>query len=148
MPLLQAVITTNLLQPLRIRTILDKHFESLNGVRVAVLGLAFKPDTDDMRESPAVPIIKNLAADGAVLSVYDPVAMHESQKVLNGTAVRYASSLANCIEGVEAIVLVTRWKEFESLPAMLEGRSPQPLVVDGRRLLDKKTIERYEGIGL
>jgi len=148
MPLLQAVIDTNLAQPLRIRTILGKHFASLAGVRVAVLGLAFKPDTDDIRETPALPIIRNLVADGASVSAYDPVATHEAQKALNGTKVRYAASLADCIDGAEAIVLVTRWKEFESLPALLEGRTPQPLVVDGRRLLDKNTIARYAAIGL
>jgi UDPglucose 6-dehydrogenase len=148
MPLLQAVIDTNLAQPMRVRALLGKHFASLKEIPIAVLGLAFKPDTDDIRETPAIPIIKKLIADGAIISVYDPIAMQEAKKILGDSAVRYAPSLEQCIERAEAIVLVTRWKEFERLPEILAGRSPQPLVIDGRRMLDKNRVSRYEGIGL
>lgn len=148
MPLLQSVIDTNLAQPMHIRTILGRNFETLKRVRIAVLGLAFKPDTDDIRETPAIPIIKKLIEDGADVSVFDHVAMAETKKVFDGMKVRFALSMENCIENVEAIILVTRWKEFELLPQIIKNRIPQPLVVDGRRQLDKNSVARYTGIGL
>jgi UDPglucose 6-dehydrogenase/GDP-mannose 6-dehydrogenase len=78
---------------------------------------------------------------------WDPVAVPEARKIL-GEEVAYASSLRECIEDVDAIVLVTRWKEFEAVPGLLAGRPTPPLVIDGRRLLDKRSVPRYAGIGL
>jgi UDPglucose 6-dehydrogenase/GDP-mannose 6-dehydrogenase len=148
MELLDAVVRVNERQPLEVLRLLQKHFPSLDGVRVALLGLAFKPDTDDMRESPALPVARELLAQGAVLKAYDPVARHEAEKLLSGRGLEYVDDLRASIEGVDAIVLMTRWPEFESLPRLLADRNPQPLVVDGRRMLDKRAFERYEGIGL
>src|SRR6185295_13146068 len=82
MPLLDTVVKINEQQPRRVVELLEKHFPSLAGVRISVLGLAFKPDTDDMRESPAIPIIRDLLALGAVVSAYDPVAAESAKKVL------------------------------------------------------------------
>src|ERR1044072_1630103 len=88
MPLLDAVIKTNLGQPQRILEILDGHFPTLGGLKVSILGLAFKPDTDDMRESPAIPIIRALLKRGAVVAAFDPVANAAAGKVLASDAVR------------------------------------------------------------
>jgi UDPglucose 6-dehydrogenase/GDP-mannose 6-dehydrogenase len=148
MELLDSVIRVNERQPLEVLRLLQKHFPSLDGVRVALLGLAFKPGTDDMRESPALPVARGLLAQGASLKAYDPVARHEAEKLLSDGAIEYVDDLRSSVEGVDAIVLMTRWPEFESLPQLLAGRNPQPLVVDGRRMLDKRAFERYEGIGL
>jgi UDPglucose 6-dehydrogenase len=147
MPLLGAVLETNRHQPHRVRALLRAHFPSLEGVRVAVLGLAFKPDTDDVRESPAFPVIRDLLEDRARVTAYDPVAMDASRRVLGDAAITYASSLEDCIHGAQAVVLVTRWGEFQRLPELLAGRADQPLVVDGRRVFDPTRIARYEGIG-
>lgn len=153
MPLLDTVIKVNQRQPGRIIDKLKKHFTSLGGVKVAILGLAFKPGTDDMRESPAVPIIKELLAQGAEVRSYDPVATNEAEKVFasngfqNRRAVLCASS-AQAIEGSDAVVLVTRWQEFERIPELLANIKPQPLFVDGRRMLARNSIARYDGIGL
>ncbi len=148
MPLLCAVIKINERQPKRMLEMLKRSFPSLRGVRVAVLGLAFKPDTDDMRESPAIPIIRYLLAEGAIVLAYDPVAISEARKILDVQDVRFQNSLSEAVKDVEAIVLVTRWKEFEKLPEMLREARTQPVVVDGRRMLDKNSIVKYAGIGL
>jgi UDPglucose 6-dehydrogenase/GDP-mannose 6-dehydrogenase len=148
MPLLCAVIKINERQPKRMLEILKRFFPSLRGVRVAVLGLAFKPDTDDIRESPAIPIIRYLLAEGATILAYDPAAIPGARKIPDFHDVRFQNSLSEAVKDVEAIVLVTRWKEFEKLPGMLRGARTQPVVVDGRRMLDKNSIAKYAGIGL
>jgi len=148
MPLLGAVIKINEDQSKLILNILKRSFPSLRGVRVAVLGLAFKPETDDVRESPANPIIRDLLAEGAIICAYDPVAIPEARKILDFKDVRFPNSLSESVKDVDAIVLVTKWKEFEKLPGLLVETKAQPVVVDGRRMLDKNSIIKYYGIGL
>jgi UDPglucose 6-dehydrogenase len=147
MPLLRAVMAVNEGRPREVMRTLQKHFASVEGLRVGVLGLAFKPDTSDVRESPAFPIIRALRAANAQVKAWDPVAMAEARRVL-GDEIAYAGSLPECVQGVDAVVLVTRWKEFEAVPALLNAMSSPPLLVDGRRQLDKHSVARYTGIGL
>ena len=147
MSLLDAVIQINLKQPQRVIDILDRHFPSLQGIRISILGLAFKPDTDDMRESPAIPIIRELLARGAIVSAYDPVATDSAKKVLPAERIRFLDGLEPALRGVDAVVLVTRWEEFQRVPEVLAGMDAPPLVVDGRRMLDKRGVMRYAGIG-
>ena len=148
MRLLDAAIEVNENQPQRVLELLDKHFPDLHDRQLAVLGLAFKPETDDMRESPAIPIIKSLLEQGARIKAYDPVARHEAKKIFGNGRITYSDDLGEALTGSEAVLLLTRWTEFRQLPEMLQGRAPQPLVIDGRRMLDKQELERYEGIGL
>jgi UDPglucose 6-dehydrogenase len=147
MPLLRAVLAVNAAQPRQILRILEKHFRALAGLRVGVLGLAFKPDTDDVRESPAIPVIRMLLDTDVSVKAYDPVAVPEARKVL-GDSVAYADTLDRCLEDVDAVLLLTRWKQFEAVPAMLGARSSPPLLLDGRRQLDKRTLARYAAVGL
>jgi UDPglucose 6-dehydrogenase len=147
MRLLDAVIQINEQQPQQVLRILHKHFQTLAGIRVAVLGLAFKPGTDDMRESPAVPIINDLLAHGAAISAYDPYATAAARSVFCGGDIVLAEDLPQAIADVDAIVLVTRWEEFKNLPELLRHANSQPVFVDGRRMLEKHDIARYEGIG-
>ncbi len=147
MPLLRSVLAVNEAQPGQILRILERHFPALAGLRVGVLGLAFKPDTDDIRESPAIPVIRLLLARNVSVKAYDPVAIPQARKIL-GNDVAFAQSLRDCVTDADAIVLLTRWKQFESLPAMLDGLKSPPLVLDGRRQLDKRAVARYSGIGL
>ena len=148
MRLLDAVIRVNEDQPQQVFSLLKRHFPSFKGIRIAVLGLAFRPDTDDMRESPAIPIITGLLAHEAEIQAYDPVAKQEAAKVFGDSKITLCDSMAEVIRDVQAIVLVTRWEEFRSLPKLLEDLDPQPVVIDGRRMLDKSSIAKYEGIGL
>ncbi len=147
MPLLGAVLEVNRGQPARMLDLLGRHFPTLAGVRVTVLGLAFRPDTNDMRESPAIPIVRALLAAGAEVSAFDPVAMEEARRVFAGEAVRYASTLADAVREAQAVLLVTRWEEFRTLPAVLAGGATRPVLVDGRRLIDPGAWTPYEGIG-
>lgn len=148
MALLDAVIGVNATQPSKMLAMLDRHIPNRKGVRVAVLGLAFKPGTDDMRESPAIPVVTELAEQGAVISAYDPIAVEEAKHTFGGLAIRYADSVEDAIGGAEAILLMTRWDEFASLPDAVAKLDPMPVVIDGRRMLARDSVPRYEGIGL
>ncbi len=148
MELLEAVTRINERQPGQLLARLQAHFPTLTDLPVAVLGLAFRPDTSDMRLSPASPIVRALIAGGARVRGYDPAANGEAAQVFARDAIRLCNSLEEAIDDVAAIVLVTRWAEFSRLPGLLAGRDPQPLVVDGRRMLDRAAIARYDGIGL
>jgi UDPglucose 6-dehydrogenase/GDP-mannose 6-dehydrogenase len=146
MRVLQGVLDVNAHQPAKLIDLLKHHLGEVDGVPVTVLGLAFKPNTDDIRESPSIPVVKTLLAEGAVVTAYDPAAAAEAKKVL-GDRIRYAGDLPSAIDGAKAIVIVTRWDEFKALPKLLAGRANAPLVVDGRRMLDKRSVPRYAGIG-
>jgi UDPglucose 6-dehydrogenase/GDP-mannose 6-dehydrogenase len=155
MPILEAVIQTNERQPQQVIELLHKRFPSLQGVQTTVLGLAFKPGTDDMRESPAIPVIAELLASNARVKAYDPIANHEAEKLFAGQEIEFCTSLDQAIRDTEAIILLTRWEEFESLPQLLRSSrhssgesAPAPVIVDGRRMLDKQSVAHYEGIGL
>ncbi len=148
MDLLNAVLSINERQPQQIIKILKGRFLSLQGIRVTVLGLAFRPDTNDMRESPAIPIIQALLREGAKVKGYDPVAADEARRLFAPHELELSESLAEGLAQADAVVLVTRWSEFLKVPDLLKQLTPQPLFVDGRRLLDKASIARYEGIGL
>jgi UDPglucose 6-dehydrogenase len=143
--LLQSVLEINRGQIEEMMRLIARHVSSLRGVPVTVLGIAFKPDTDDVRESPAFPIIRRLKSEGARLTAYDPVARPAEHEDLTG--VRLADSLREAVVGAKIVVLITRWSEFSQLPALLRELGQSPLVVDGRRVLDPGAFAQYEGIG-
>jgi UDPglucose 6-dehydrogenase/GDP-mannose 6-dehydrogenase len=143
--LLQSVLEINRGQPDEIMRLIGRQVGALRGVPVAVLGIAFKPDTDDIRESPAFPIIRKLKAQGARVSAYDPIARPSDHEDL--ADVKLAGSLREALTGAQVVVLVTRWAEFAGLAGELAALGQQPLVVDGRRVLDPGSFEHYEGIG-
>jgi UDPglucose 6-dehydrogenase len=149
--LLNAVIEVNELQKRRVMGKLQKHLDgSLVGKRVALLGLAFKPNTDDMREATSLVLSARLQAAGALVSVFDPVAEEEARQLIHG--VDFADSALDCVEGADAVVLVTEWQEFRELDwgrvaEAMAGR----VIVDGRNALDPEAVRAagliYEGIG-
>ena len=147
-PLLSAVLETNDNQSREVVALLKRHFPVFTGLRVAVLGLAFKSGTDDIRESPALRVIPSLAADGAQVIAYDPLANEQTRRVLGDLRIQYAESLAAAVQAVDAIILLTAWPEFQQLPELLERAENPAVVVDGRRALDKARVRRYEGIGI
>jgi UDPglucose 6-dehydrogenase len=102
--------------------------------RIAVLGLAYKPNTNVVEESQGVAIASLLAAKGFEVSVFDPVATESAKPVL-GDAVEYANTGADCIRGAEVVVLATDWEEFRSIPYQLANSDPRPIILDGWRLL-------------
>ena len=124
------------------RKIKQRLGDDLTGRHFAVWGLAFKPNTDDMREAPSLELLTDLLAGGATVTAYDPAAMHEAQRVLgNEPRVRYAQSPNEALEGADALVIVTEWKEFRSPDfELIKERLKQPLIVDGRNLYDPALV--------
>jgi UDPglucose 6-dehydrogenase len=146
--LLSAVIEVNELQKRRVIGKLQKHLGKLRGKTVALLGLAFKPDTDDMREAPSVVLASRLLAEGVEVRAYDPVA--KPGQLLHG--VDLCDSALEAVRGADAAVIVTEWPEFRELPTrQVRDAMRNPLIVDGRNLLDPETARAagfvYEGMG-
>jgi UDPglucose 6-dehydrogenase len=148
--LLTAVIEVNELQKRRVVGKLGAHLGSLLGKRIALLGLAFKPDTDDMREASSLVLAARLQGEGAEVVAYDPVASRRAGELLG--SVEMAGSALEALEGADAAVLVTEWQEFADLDwAAAAERMARALVVDGRNFLDPQRLVaagfEYEGIG-
>jgi UDPglucose 6-dehydrogenase len=148
--LLTAVIEVNELQKRRVIAKLQKHLGSLVGKKITLLGLAFKADTDDMREASSLVLAARLQGEGAVVSAYDPVAADEAVKLMPG--VEIAGSVLDAVRRSDAIVLVTEWPEFAKLDWLEIARTARgSLVIDGRNFLDGASARAagftYEGIG-
>jgi UDPglucose 6-dehydrogenase len=148
--LLTSVIEVNELQKRRVIGKLTKHLGSLVGKRIALLGLAFKPDTDDMREASSLVLAARLQGEGARVAAYDPVAEDRASELL--PAVELCDSAASALDGADAAILVTEWPEFSELDwSAIVGRMATPLIVDGRNFLDPGELRAagftYEGIG-
>jgi UDPglucose 6-dehydrogenase len=146
--LLNAVIEVNELQKRRVVGKLEAHLGALRGKKVAILGLAFKPGTDDMREAPSLVLAARLLAEGAEVSAWDPIA--NGQAHLEG--VHIASSVVEAVEGADAAVIVTEWPELADVDWAEAGeRMRGRVIVDGRNLLDPEMLRAqgfaYEGIG-
>jgi UDPglucose 6-dehydrogenase len=148
--LLTAVIEVNELQKRRVIAKLQKHLGSLVGKRITLLGLAFKANTDDMREASSLVLAARLNADGAHVRAYDPVAEDEARKLMSG--VEFADSALEAVDGVDACIVVTEWPEFAQLDwAEVAERMTGRLLVDGRNFVDADAVRAagfiYEGIG-
>jgi UDPglucose 6-dehydrogenase len=148
--LLNSVIEVNELQKRRVIGKLEKHLGSLVGKRIALLGLAFKPDTDDMREASSLVLSARLQGEGAKVAAYDPVAERAARDLL--PSVEFSATAEEALAGAHAAILVTEWKEFADLDwASLAGEMENPVLIDGRNFLDPGTLRdagfTYEGIG-
>jgi UDPglucose 6-dehydrogenase/GDP-mannose 6-dehydrogenase len=148
MALLESVVQVNEQQPKQVLLLLKKHFRSLKGIRIAVLGLAFKPGTDDVRESPAIPIIADLLTHEAKIKAYDPVANLQAKKIIGDDNIKFCDNLDETIVDTQAILLLTCWEEFACIPELINQMEQPPIVIDGRRMLEKRKMKKYEGIGL
>jgi UDPglucose 6-dehydrogenase len=149
--LLMSVIEVNDLQKRRVVGKLERHLGALRGTRIALLGLAFKADTDDMREASSLVLAARLRAEGATVVGYDPVAMPNAAALL-GAEVELAGSMIEAVTGADAVVIVTEWGEFRQVcSAAVRAVMRRPLVVDGRNLLDPAQARAagfvYESVG-
>ena len=134
--LLASVIEVNELQKRRVIGKLEDHLGPLRDRRIALLGLAFKPHTDDMREASSIVLASRLVAEGASVCAFDPVAMDRARAVLPG-GVELCGSLAEAVADADALVIVTEWPEFRAvLDPVVRAVMRHPLIVDGRNLLD------------
>jgi UDPglucose 6-dehydrogenase len=148
--LLTAVIEVNELQKRRVIGKLHKHLGGLVGKRIALFGLAFKPNTDDMREASSLVLSARLNADGADVIAYDPVAEEQARTLVSG--ISFADSPLDAAHGADAVVLVTEWPEFLALDWRdVASTMSGDLVVDGRNALDQAVVRAagltYEGVG-
>jgi len=135
--ILESVVAVNETQPLKVLTLLKKHIPKLKGKVIGILGLSFKPDTDDIRESRSSIIVKELLKEGAHIKAYDPMAMENFRKVF--PEITYCP--AKEVLSSDAILLLTNWQEFESL------KYTEKLVIDGRKIQKaQKDSTYYEGI--
>ncbi|MDD2876520.1 MAG: UDP-glucose/GDP-mannose dehydrogenase family protein [Acidiphilium sp.] len=133
------------------RRIIDAAGDDLRGRRIAVLGLAFKPETDDMRDSPAIPAIEALAETGAIVVAYDPAAMTAAKPLLPAT-IRFGETALQAIEGADVLVVMTEWNEFRSLaPVRLAQAMHGRVIVDLRNIFDPGAMRAagfvYHGVG-
>jgi UDPglucose 6-dehydrogenase len=147
--LLSAVIEVNELQKRRVIGKLKRHLETLRGKKVALLGLAFKPNTDDMREAPSIVLASRLLAEGAEVTAWDPV-VRGDEKLPRGVEIH--DSVLEAVRGADAAVIVTEWSELKELAsAEIRDAMATPVIVDGRNLLEPEAARAagfvYEGIG-
>jgi UDPglucose 6-dehydrogenase len=148
--LLNSVIEVNELQKRRVIGKLKKHLGSLGGVTIALLGLAFKPETDDVREASSLVLAARLLAEGANVRAHDPIAMDVARERLHG--VELCEDAQAALAGADAVVLVTEWREYLDLDwAAVASTMARPLLVDGRNAVDPEAARAagftYEGIG-
>lgn len=151
--ILRAVDAVNDAQKMRPVEILKKHFGSLEGKKIAVWGLSFKPRTDDIREAPALIIIQALVKLGAEITAFDPVSMENTKRTFPDLDIKYATSSHKALKHADALVIMTEWDEFrtveyDTLKTLMTG----DVIVDGRNILERKEAElhnfTYFGIGV
>jgi UDPglucose 6-dehydrogenase len=148
--LLRAVVRVNHEQPRRAVRKLRRLLGSLEGKTIGILGLAFKPNCDDIRDAPSLSIVSLLEKHGCQIRAYDPLAMKAASKVMPG--VHYCSNAYDVADGSDALILVTEWKEFKELDlTRLRSLMKQPVLLDGRNLYEPEEVTQagflYEGMG-
>jgi UDPglucose 6-dehydrogenase len=149
--LTKAVIEVNVLQAKRMVEIAEEELGNLRDKKVALLGLSFKPDTDDVRDAPSMKIIDHLLAKGSKVAAYDPVAKGNVRKIFSGK-VDFSESIEKCLMDADCCMIVTEWAEFRKLnPAHFTSRMRNPLLIDGRRIYNYQVFSRklrFRAIGL
>ncbi len=148
--ILDQITMVNEAQPLKVAGLITNRLGDIKGKNIAVLGLAFKPDTDDTRESPSIPLVRELLRQGARVTAHDPIVSAEFNKYPGCETLAHAPSWREAVRGTEAAVIMTRWEQFREITAPeLAALMKQPFLVDTRRMLKKEhfvSIE-YAGIG-
>jgi UDPglucose 6-dehydrogenase len=140
--LLESVESVNKTQPLKAVQFCKELLGNLKGKRIAILGLAFKPDTDDMREARVIPIINQLLKEGANITAYDPVAIPVAKTIFKNK-IQYANSAINCLKNVDCCIIVTEWDEFKKLtPEDFTENMNQPILIDGRRIYNPEEFSQ------
>ena len=149
--ILKSVMKVNETQKNSLTVKIKKHFGKLEGLKIAVWGLAFKPDTDDIREAPALSIIESLLREGASISAYDPAAMENVNKLME-SKIYYAADEYHALQGADALVIATEWSEFRTPDfTEMKKRMNKPVIFDGRNLYTNEQMQQagftYYSIG-
>ena len=149
--ILQAVQEVNETQANRAVEKAKEKLAEFKGKRIAILGLAFKPNTDDMREARSIPIINQLLKEGANMTAYDPAAIPNAKKIFENK-IKYANSAIECLKNADCCILVTEWEEFKKLkPEDFTQNMRQPILIDGRRIYNPEEFSpklEFATIGL
>jgi UDPglucose 6-dehydrogenase len=148
--ILKAVMQTNDDRRSRIIVRLNEIIPDLKGKPIGVFGLAFKPNTDDMRDAPSIDVIQSLQAQGAKVRAYDPVAMQVAAPLLPGVEMK--QNAYQVAEGADAVVVTTEWNEFKQLDLVkIRDSMKQPVIVDGRNIYEPAKMAKlgftYRGVG-
>jgi UDPglucose 6-dehydrogenase len=149
--LLESVENINHSQPLKVVEFCKHALGNLEGKEVAIPGLAFKPDTDDMREARVIPIINQLLKEGTIVKAYDPVTINIGKSIFQNK-IQFATTANDCIKNADAAILVTEWEESKKLtPEDFIKNMKQTILIDGRRINDPETFNgklKFIAIGL
>lgn len=129
--LLKGVVKVNKKQQRKVLNLLYEHLPQIRDKKIAVLGLAFKPNTDDMREAPSISIINELVNKEARVFAYDPIAVDNAKKVLDST-VQYVENIDDAIEQADAVLILTEWDEIKNIDVSIFNEMKSPLIIDGR----------------
>ncbi len=139
--LLESVLKLNEEQPMKIIEILKKRVRNLKGKNICVLGVAFKPDTDDIREAPSIKIVKKLLKEKANVRVYDPKAMENFRRIF--PRIEYSDSARKALNGADACLILTEWNEFKNLNKKDFSSMRRKIIIEGRKILN---IKEKEGV--
>ena len=144
MSLVREVVSANEAQKLRVVEKLERELGNLNGKKIAILGVAFKAGTDDIRESPAIVIIDELIKRGAVINVHDPKALENAKRIWRKN-VNYFSNQYDAVKGTDALVILTEWNEYRNLDLEVLSMSLKGnLVIDARNVLDPLKVKQFK----
>ncbi len=142
--ILDSILDVNKKQRFKIIDLLEKELGNLKGKTISILGLAFKPDTDDIREAPSVDIIKVLQERGAKIHVYDPRAIENMKRIYSN--IKYFNSPQEALGQSDACLLLTEWEEFKKLTNQDFAKMRNKLIIEGRKILDKSKVSNFEGV--
>lgn len=141
--LLEAVINVNNKQQVRLVELALERFISLRGKKVAMLGLAFKPNTDDMREAASIVMAERLMKEGAVVVAYDPIAIENAKKFI-GDKITYVETIESALDQADAVFIVTEWDQIKNLPLDTFAKlMKEPVVFDGRNCYKLEEVKKH-----
>lgn len=146
--LLNAVEKTNKQQINYIMELIKQNIRKIKGKKITILGVAFKPDTDDIRDSMSIELIRRLMKSGARVTIHDPKALDNARKIFHGNA-KYAISIPSALKNCQCAVIMTKWKEYERINNKTINHMDKKFIIDSRRILSNKNLDaKYYAIGL
>ena len=146
--LLNAVERTNKLQISNIVTLIKRNIRKIKGKKIAVLGVAFKPDTDDIRDSMGIELVRQLMKLGANVTIHDPRALDNARKIFHSNA-EYTTTISSALKNCQCVIIMTQWKEYEKIDNKTIKYMNKKFIIDSRRILSNKNLDaKYYAIGL
>ncbi len=146
--LLNAVEKTNKLQISNVVVLIKQNIGEIKGKKITILGVAFKPDTDDIRDSMGIELVRRLMKSGANVTIHDPKALDNARKIFHGNA-KYATSISSALKNCQCAVIMTKWKQYEKINNKTIKHMNKKFIIDSRRILSNKNLDaKYYAIGL